>query len=632
MLQPVKWKSGRKTDFRLWLQKQIKDTVSDRRPLEKRWKHAIEDWRAKLPDGTLEFPFVGASNVIFPLTAIHSDPVYSDFMATFHASPHFWNTSPRNESNIEKANSLREALRYINEDFLKLRDVNRVGFLYNVVLGSAVYKDHWMDKSHMKMSYDPTGKARLVAKKVSRPAIQHVPLQHFYFPANAVSLDPDHPVAPAQWCAQKFWLTKAQIKAKVVEDGDLLPGYDKKEVDHVFNFDRTKEEPTDEVIQDEGDLNPFEDLKIDLFEVWVRYDADGDGIEEDIVVIYHEPTMSILRATYNPFRHGQRPFEILNYLPTFGPYGMGVAEVNQWAQYTLTKMLNAQVDNALLANTRMFGFPSGSNILPDEPIYPGRQFALGPNEQIQEIRLSDTYPSLPQSMFSFLQWAEQRTGVSELRQGNITGLPDRTPASTVLSILREGNKRFDMIISNMREPFTRMGLRLIQNFAQFAKDTPAEQEWMNYFISVMGEEQALQIFEIIQLSPEEIQREFGITTSATSALANQEVEKQSFVAVLQLVSQIYPQLLQTAQLIDQLPPGTTSHETAVSSYVGGIELLQRLLERFEIQNPEMYIPNMQVALQSQMQQGAGMAPPGAGGPVSPLPAAIPPDFGGAGFF
>lgn len=626
-LKSVEWKRGRKQAFALWLQEELMHAASDRRPLEKKWRRNIEDWRAKMPSDTVDFPYAGASNAIFPLMAIHTDPVYSDLMATFHASSNFWNCAPRNELNVEKANSLREALKYINEDFLKLRDVNRIGFLYNCVLGTAIYKDHWVDTSKTQVIYDQSGEPQLRNKRISQPMIEHVPLQHFYLPANALSIDPDAPIAPARWVAQKFWLTKSQLKARINLDGEFMPGYDKAATEQVLHFETDKEEETDEFIEQEFDFEPYRDEKIELYEVWARFDANDDGFEEDVVVVFHRDTMKVLRATYNPFQHGKRPFERINYLPTFSFYGMGISEIDEWAQYALTKLLNAQVDNALLANTRMFGYPIGSNIMPDEPLYPGRGFPLGPNEQIQEIRMSDVYPSLPQTMFSFLQWAEQRTGVSELRQGNLTGLPSRTPASTVLSILREGNKRFDMIIANMREPFTRMGKRMIQNFAQFATTGEDQIRWASYFERVMGPGQAEDLFEIVQMQPEEIEREFGISTAATSALANQEIEKQSFVAVLQLVAQLYPQLVQTAQLLDQFPPETKTHQTAAASYAGGVELLQRLLERFDIQNPDQYLPNIEIAQNSmQPQQPA---------PVDPSFIGVPPPIpfpGGGGAF
>jgi len=306
-----------------------------------------------------------------------------------------------------------------------------------------------------------------------------------------------------------------------------------------------------------------------------------------------------------------------------------MAELDDWSQTTMTKLLNGQIDNVMVVNTRMYNAPLGSEIIPGEPIYPGKVWFTQPGESVGEIKLGDVYPSLPQTMSSILQWAEQRTGVSELRQGNITGLPSRTPASTVLSILREGNKRFDMIVSNMREPFNEMGRELMLNLAQFCPEDPIT--WERYFRATLGDEQAAEfqdVLEEIRSGGDETIEQFGIHVQAQSGAANKEIEKQSFVGMLQLMSQIYPQILQTAQLVGD---PALAPDTALSAYKGGVELLTRLLERFDIQNPEQYLPNIQAisAVQEQQQAGGPGAPaqqplggPGGAGPFAQAPGQV----------
>jgi len=65
---------------------------------------------------------------------------------------------------------------------------------------------------------------------------------------------------------------------------------------------------------------------------------------------------------------------------------------------------------------------------------------------------------------------EQRTGVSELRQGDVANLPSRTPASTVMSVLSEGKKKFDMVLANLREEaMGKIGQHILQNLVQINK-------------------------------------------------------------------------------------------------------------------------------------------------------------------
>ena len=609
-LSRIKWSSGRKDEFARWIQRELQNTISDRSSLEDDWTSRIEQWRAKLPTEEKDFPWPGASNIVYPLTAIHVDPVYSDFMAIFHASNDFYHAVPERPDRVATANTIREGLSRINRDFLKMRQVNKVGFLYNVILGTAIYKSHWVQHDAARRSYDfNTGQSRKRLDIKSQPRVDHIPLQHFYIPANSWEIDPDAPVGGARWVAQKFWLRKGKLQEMSKSTTSIEPPYDKKEVDFIMDWIVSgDEDKLDEKIKKEDNYEPFQNRKIELFEVWARYDVDNDGIEEDVVAIYHVRSNTILRTIHNPFQHGRRPFYRLQYLPSFGFYGMGMSEIDEWSQTAMNKMLNGLIDNVMVVNTRMYQAPLGSEIMPGEPIYPGKIWFTQPGETVGEIKLGDIYPSLPQTMSAILQWSEQRTGVSELRQGNITGLPSRTPASTVLSILREGNKRFDMIVSNMREPFNDMGRDLILNMAQFCPEDPVR--WERYFKSTLGDVQAaefLDVLEEIRSGGEDVVEQYGILVQAQSGASNKEIEKQSFVGMLQLVSQIYPQILQTAQLVGD--PALVQ-ETAMAAYKGGVELLTRLMEKFDIQNPEEYLPNIQAisALQEARQANGGQPP------------------------
>jgi hypothetical protein len=316
--------------------------------------------------------------------------------------------------------------------------------------------------------------------------------------------------------------------------------------------------------------------------------------------------MEILRALHNPAFHGRDPFHITQYLPSFGIYGKGIAEIDEWAQNTATMLLNAQIHNVLLANTRMYTAPLGSNIQPGEPIYPGKIWLHGPDEAVGELRLGEVYPSIFQSLGGVMQYAEMRTGVSEIRQGNLTGLPSRTPATSLLSILREGNKRFDMILNNTRDVHSEMGLRMLQNVAQHFRDDPLQ--WQTFFQQALGPEDAMLMLEVLSGSVSDIEESFGVEVTATAAQVNKEVEKQSFIGLMQIVAQIGEQLVQVAQLVQTTPPGTPMYETGAAMFSGGVHLLKQLLERFDIQNPSEYLGNLEAIAAGLTSQQQGMPP------------------------
>lgn len=612
----VKWSKGRKEAFRLWFHKELAQTEGDRAELEEKWSDSIVQWRARvMGDGTSDVPFIGASDVEMPLTAIHTDPVYADFMQTLHIPSDFWTVTPLRPAMVNFAKPIQEFLRVVEAKDLHMRKVNERVLMDVIILGTGIYKNFILHERKKVRDYNEAGEIEDVAKLDFKTKIEHVPLQDFFIPAYSYDIDPDEP-GGAPWVSHRFDLTKGQFKLKSESETPFLPAYDKKAAEKVEAWVTSilGEDRVEQTSRQEDQYTPFEDFKVTLHEVWARFDIDGDGIEEDIVVTWHQDSMTILRATHNPFLHGKRPFEAARYLPAFGFYGMGAAELDEWAQLASSRLLNSAIDNAFLANTVMLGVPMGANISPDEPIYPGKIWPLGPNERISEIKMGQPYQGVNQLINSFMQWSEMRTGVSELRQGNITGLPSRTPASTVMSVLNEGSKRFDMILGNMREgPLKNLGVRTLQNIIQISKDDP---RYIALAMEALGPEDGQKVAEILSGPVHRVEALFGVSVTATSSQVNREVEKQNTMLLAQTMGQLYPQLLQYAQLLAQTsgdPQMVAS--VAQAAFNGIVELQRRLLESYDIQNPQEYVPQQMGQEEPGMpgMPGAGPSPGALGG-------------------
>jgi hypothetical protein len=113
-------------------------------------------------------------------------------------------------------------------------------------------------------------------------------------------------------------------------------------------------------------------------------------------------------------------------------------------------------------------------------------------------------------------------------------------------------------------------------------------------------------------------------------MLNKEAEKQNFIGMMQVVIPMYQQAVQTAMAVEQMPPESAGRETAVATYSAIVELITRLLEKFDVQNPKEYIGNMQAVADGltgqQPQVGAeagGMGMPAL--PLSPFPMQMPLD-------
>jgi len=600
------WKSDRKTEFKDWFFAELENCRGQRSGLERKWEDHLTMWKAAIPTGEKEFPWPGASNIVFPLIDMHATPVYADLMQTLHAPEDYWTPTARKPEGVDVVTPLREFLSAVERTFLNMRQVNGRAFIDNNILGTAIYKTHFRYDKRLVRDYNEQGVIERKVVKKNQPVIDHIPLQHFYIPPNAWNIDPDAPIGGARWVAQKFYLTKEQFLERAKSEGEHLPDYDPKEVERVKLHDIDQQDPVDAKIRNNDNYVPFQNRRIELYEIWVRFDADGDGSEEDLVVIWHQGTSAILRATYSPYLHGKRPFHKTVYLPGPGFYGMGLAEQDEWAQLVLSKLLNATVDNVVLANTRMYWAPQGSNIQPGEIVHPGKIFLLPPGESMGEVRLGEVYPSIFNLMNMFMQYGELRSGVNDLRTGNVSGLPSRTPATTILSLLREGNKRFDMIMTGIREVHGDMGLEIFQLIAQDYKENA--DFWMAFCVESLGEEDAMRILPLFDGPVRRLEAQWGVTVTATSGMVNKEVEKQAFVGLVQLMTQIYGQLIQTAMLLQQLQPESIAYQTAEASYASGVEMMKRLLERFDVQNPSDYAPNLAAIVASMQANAEGINP------------------------
>jgi hypothetical protein len=112
----------------------------------------------------------------------------------------------------------------------------------------------------------------------------------------------------------------------------------------------------------------------------------------------------------------------------------------------------------------------------------------------------------------------------------------------------------------------------------------------------------------------------GVSITATSGSTNKETEKQGFTALLQLAASLYPQFIQAVQLASSTP-GTPVGDVALQSAKGLQELFQRLLEQYDVRNPEAILPLTDQALATAEQSMA--AQPGMGG--MPAPGGAPTD-------
>jgi hypothetical protein len=242
---------------------------------------------------------------------------------------------------------------------------------------------------------------------------------------------------------------------------------------------------------------------------------------------------------------------------------------------------------------------------PGEPIYPGMvKITDGdPRAEFMPFKLGDINPGIPQTFGLLQSLGRLRSGVGDLQQGQITDLPGRTPATTVLSLMQEGSRRPDLTIKDLRyEGLSAVGtkvLQLLQAHIGRAEDQGA-QSYLRFAVEALGMPEGLEVAKKLAVPLEAVELGLSVQLTATSASANKEVEQRRLTEMMQVTVSAADKILGYMQLAATAP---VLAPAAIAAANGVKELVTRYLEQHDVRNIEAVVP-------------AGPIPP----PPPPLPA------------
>jgi hypothetical protein len=611
------WGKGRKEDFRQWAKMEINRALDQRSVLEADWRRYLELYRAPQEKGVAHFPFEGASQLVFPLAAMNVDPIWARYVSNIHAPTNLWTLSPLNEKWIHSSKPLQDYLTWLDQHILHMWDVDMRVIQEACKLGTSVYKTSWRFERRRKMGYNQYKQRARLVETINQPVVDHVHIANFLLPSECLSIDPDAQ-GGAPWVGERHRMRPGPFRTMGKGQEPFLPNFDSAAVDLVAKFEESNVTKHAQKIADLDRVDPSTNATsgkpIEWWEMHCRFDTTGDGVEDDIIVHYHEPTSTILRATYATLP--MRPYSAVRYLRGDGFYGIGICEQTEIWQKSISNVLNFNIDKLLLSNAPMLGVREGANVVADEPIFPGKQWHLGdPSKDLVPFFLTAPHNfELPQ-LISFLQEsAKQRTGVTDLQFGSVGAIPSRTPATTIQSLLQEGNTRFDMSIKDLRiGGLSEVGLRVLQLLQQQSLDSvnnPEGSKYLNLANLILGQPEGQYAVQALSIPFEAIELGIGVELTATSGVNNKELQKQSSLALLQLFAQFGPQFIQLAQVAQQAQ-GSLAGNMALQLLKGGQELMTNVLEQFDVRNPEEILGNVNALMGASSQAGQGQ-------PINPM--------------
>jgi len=285
-----------------------------------------------------------------------------------------------------------------------------------------------------------------------------VELKDFYLiPAHAYSIDRFGSGA-AKGVAHRIWLRWDEIKRRA-DAGQ----YKQEAVEYLRNNAATERTPDEDVIlggkvaitqpfvveSPQGEVRA--DKEFELFEVYMSWDLNGDGYEEECKFTIAFKWGILLEATIFPYWHQKRPF--IAFIPWPRPrrfYGFAIPERLESLQRELNTIRNQRVDAITINLAPPILVNRGSAIREGGQVSwgPGARLEVDSPEDIAPVRMPEINPSAWTEENILRQEAERVVGFYDINTPRGTGA--RRTQAEIGAIQQESLIRFDLMMKNIR--------------------------------------------------------------------------------------------------------------------------------------------------------------------------------------
>lgn len=563
------------TNHRLehWLFEEITAARVEKQPLIDDWKKWQKQYWAKPTNEVKNWPFPKAANIVIPITAIAVEAVYARLINTLFSVEPFYSIRPKSGEWIQPAPKVEE---WFQTEIENPNLINMYGFcedslLELVKLGTAIGKSGYV--RDVRKSVRVIGEVEEVLWIETRngASLHYVPVANFLIRMS----EQDPQTAP--WVGEEHMFTWTQLKRMVLSTQMKAEALE--EIKHHWVTSRSEEAGDHgEYVAEIDSLThqePMWDEKFNIQEVWCAFDVDGDGVDEEIVVDFHNSSQTILSVRYNWYSDLHRPYRGRQYFPVEGRFfGIGIGKQNEQFQEEITAIHRQRLDSGTLANMGMLAVKKNSGYGPDEPVFPGKMWFLDdPKNDIVPFKLSEVWPSSFSNESMVMSYQEKRTGVNEVILGQAQqGTPGT--ATGDLTRLAEGNKRFDLVLRGIRRWLGELGIDLLANYQQFGDQ--------NRHFFQMGQD-GLFVDVILNLPPQLVRDGAIVEVTATSSITNRDANQRSMMALNQLLENYYRGQFEIAQ---GLQDKERVQEVLISMAAASTEATRRLLETFDIKDAE----------------------------------------------
>lgn len=634
--------------------------LAERKGQENDWREDLRTYNGTPRHKEKQFPWRGASNLVIPMKAIVVDSIVARMHSAIWDHDKLYRAAFEDPQVVESQSVFQDFIDTECRNHLKFEFTSSLWDFDSVLFGTGFIKGVWRDDRRLVKipARDGSSEFREIFDYYG-PSLMHTPIEDILVPGRTTAINGPERCQHITHISHLRW---DQIKDRESKGYNVKALSNKvtKPDNHTLTVEVAPElkELRDKLVG----IESIRQEGFEIFETWCYFPIHefekfpdrtvkiaGKSIKRDyaeLVVTWHPKTNTILRVLENWNEIGWRPFFALPYIRRSSSiYGIGVGRAIDSMNEALDMIHNQRIDNATVANTRVWkarkagGPPRGTTISPSKILYMDDTEALKPEQ------LGDVYPSSQSNELVLRGYIELRTGINDYNLGreDPTGRYSATATSTQL-LLKEGTRKFDFIIRDWRQVYGEVATWLISQYKQYGY------HYQDFIIYQLGPEKAQLL--MLALDAQTDQPTFAtykFTLEVSSISDSKQARMESNMQLIQITEQIYSSLILLAgnitRGVDQqgIPFTPAQQIIAWDAIEAGLTLYNRILETLDIKDVENYTISkgtLQNAILSGAQQaaaeqaqnatlqllGAGAPQPGKGGPNQPQPQ--PPARGG----
>lgn len=531
----------------LYLERELSLAESERLPYIKKLARLKYKYRTEFPELAKNWPMANSSQITIPVIKTAVDTITGRLYQTVIAAEPLCRIKTDDEDFSDFAIDFEEFLKIYGQQNIDFEELLEPWITETAMLGTGVLETtNWRDQKSIGR-FDPA-----TSQFIKETVTCHSGPTVFHFPIEDLWMRPTYQdTQKAPWCGKELRISWSELK-QMAFSGELNP--ETLPEIGVWDDQAMDRPPTVKADEKVEKFRPNRQASYTIYEICLRWDVDGDGLDEEIIVYYHRPSRRILRRKFNNFYGGERPWTLCHYkkIP-HRMYGEGVAEMLEHLQEEISTIHNQRIDNATIANLRIILVSKViQGLKPGDRLWSGKVVKVGNvKEDVGTLQLGEIYPSTVQNETIAQSYVREVSGASETAMGQSQPV-SRTTATAQMALLEELNRRFDKPLRNYRRALKKVHSKLVDLFIEQGTGGLAEQ-WL-------GPVKGRRIERFLQLPPALINKKIKIQVSSTRSSNNTEVDFQTQIAVMQLIIQHGEQLMAlTQQLAPQVLP-VVAHE------------------------------------------------------------------------